>query len=161
MATYEKGQWSDTTATTVIEVVTTCPAAAVHDNDVVADTQEIANAVRVDGGTGVIHSLVVHDATDSGPELDIIFLQTNEGVGTENAAVDMSDAEAREILGIVNIATGDWVDLINGQLATKTSVGLVIKAAAASTSIYVAIVTRDAFTSIAASFVLQVGILQD
>ncbi len=144
---------------TVVDVVLSMNAAANHANDVLADTQEIASAMRVDGGTGVLHSIVVQDDDDNGGAIDIVILDTNTTIGTENAAVSMADND--DILGIVSVISGDFVDLINGQNATMSNVGIVVKSLAASTSLYVAVIMRDAGTVTAAGMTLRFGFLLD
>lgn len=143
----------------VVTVVLSMAAAANHANDVLAATQEIASAVRVNGGSGVLHSLVVQDDDDNGGAIDIVILGANTGIGTENAAVTMADND--DVLGIVEVASGDFVDMINSQVATKTNLGIVVEAAGGSTSLYVGVVMRDAGTVTASGMSLHFGFLQD
>lgn len=144
---------------TVVDVVLSMNAAANHANDVLADTQEIASAMRVDGGTGVLHSIVVQDDDDNGGAIDIVILDTNTTIGTENAAVSMADND--DVLGIVSVTSSDFVDLINSQNATMSNVGIVVKSLAASKSLYVAVVMRDSGTVTASGMTLRFGFLLD
>ncbi len=144
---------------TVVDVVLSMNAAANHANDVLADTQEIASAMRVDGGTGVLHSIVVQDDDDNGGAIDIVILDTNTTIGTENAAVSMADND--DILGTVSVAASDFVDMINSQHATMSNVGIVVKSLAASKSLYVAVIMRDAGTVTASGMTLRFGFLLD
>lgn len=148
-------------ASDVIEVTLSLDTSAYADGDVLADTQEVASAVRVAAGTGVIHSLVVLDKDDQAQALDVVFLKTNVSIGTENSAVSVSDTNADEILGVVEVATDDYVDLTNSQIVTKTSVGIVIEAASGATSIFVAAISRGTGTYSASGITLKIGILQD
>jgi len=129
--------------------------------DVLAATQEVAGAVRLVGGTGVIQSLVVLDKDDLALALDIVFLQTNVSIGTENDAVSITDTNAGQILGIVEIAASDYVDLVGSQLATMGSLSILAKAATISTSLFVAAISRAAGTYSAAGITLKIGILRD
>ena len=128
--------------------------------DVLAATQEIASALRLSGGSGVLHSVVVLDKDDQGEALDLVFLSANGAIGTENAAVSVSDAVADTIIGVVEVAAGDFVDLVNSQIAVKTSLGMVIEVAS-GTSLYVAAISRGTGTYTAAGVTLKVGIIQD
>ena len=147
--------------TYVHEVTLSLDTNAYADGDVLADTQEIASAVRVAAGAGVLHSVAVLDKDDQGEALDIVFLKTDVSLGTENAAVSISDADADEILCIVEVAAGDYVDLINSQLATKSSVGVGVKAAAAATSLFVGAISRGTGTYTAAGITLKITILAE
>ena len=126
--------------------------------DVLADTQELADAVRVAGGSGIIHSILVQDDDDQAGALDIIILDDNTSIGTENAAVTMADND--NILGNVEVVAGDYVDMANSQHACKTNVGIVVKAKV-NRSLYIAVVSRDTKTYTASGITLRFGILQD
>jgi len=145
----------------VKEVTLSLSTDAYADADVLADTQEISDAVRVNAGTGVILSLVVLDKDDQGVALDVVFLRTNVSLGTENDAVTVTDANADEILGIVEVAASDYVDLANSQLASMTGLYIVVDAAAAATSLYVAAISRGTGTYTASGITLKIGLLRD
>lgn len=125
--------------------------------DVLADTQELANAVPTLGGHAEIRSIIANDKDDQGQAMDIVFLRSNVSIGTENAAVSVSDTNADEILGVISIASGDWVDLGGCRVATKGNLGFVVTAAAASQSIYVAAISRGTGTYTASGVTLHIG----
>lgn len=129
--------------------------------DVLADTQEVAGAMRVPMGTGVWQSLVVLDKDDNGIALDIVLLRSDVSIGTENVAVSVTDADADEILGTVEVAATDYVDLINSQLATKPNLGIVVSALAGETSLWVAAIIRGAGTYTVNGITLLLGFLRD
>lgn len=145
----------------VKEVTLTLDTAAYAAGDVLADTQEITTAMRVNGGTGVWQSLVVLDKDDQGQALDVVLLRTNVSIGTENAAVSITDANADEILGIVEVTAGNYVDLVNSQQVTKSNLGIVVDAAAGSTSLFVAAISRGTGTYTASGINLKLGFLRD
>jgi hypothetical protein len=148
-------------ADTVLDLTLTTDDSSHSANDVLAATQALAGAARVAGGTGVIQTIVVQDLSDQGVAMDLVFLDANVGIGTENAAVSVADSDAVAILGTVNIATTDYCDLINSQVATVRNVGLEFKCAAASTSLYVAAITRGGTPTYAATGLrLKIGILR-
>lgn len=142
----------------VVDVVLTMNAAANHANDVLADTQEIADAMRVSGGTGILQSILVQDDDDNGGAIDIVILDTNTSIGTENSAVTMTDND--NILGTVSVLASDYVDMANSQHATMNNLGIVVKAKY-GTSLYVAVVMRTAGTVTASGMTLRFGFLQD
>jgi len=130
--------------------------------DLLADTQEVANAMRVAAGTGGIHSIVLNDKDDQGAELYLVFLSANVSLGTENSAPSITDANADSILGIVPVYTSDWVDLGGCRIATLTNVGLVVKAATGSTSLYIAAVNGAGTpTYSAAGITMRLGLWRD
>jgi hypothetical protein len=104
---------------------------------------------------------MVLDKDDKGTALDILFLKTDVTIGTENSAVSISDANADEILGVVEIAAADYVDLVNSQIASKPNLSLVVESDSGSQSLYVAAISRAASTYTASGITLKIGILQD
>jgi len=107
----------------------------------ISDYVEIANAVSVDAGSSMLHSIVLVDDGDQGKAMDLVFATANTSLGTLNEVVSGADAVAANILGVVSISS--YFDGVAWQLATKTNIGLVLKAAASTKSIYVAAVNRS------------------
>jgi hypothetical protein len=128
--------------------------------DVLAATQEIASAVVSAAGKALLISVVLNDKDDQGGALDLVFLRTNVSIGAENDAVSVSDANADEILGIVQVAAGDWLDLGGCRVATipASRCGIELTAGAASTSIYLAVISRDAKTYSASGITGHLGL---
>lgn len=145
----------------VKEVTLTLDTSQYADGDVLAATQAVTGAARVNAGQVALQSIVLLDKDDQGVALDLVFLRTNVGIGTENAAVSVTDANADEILGVVEVAAADYVDLINSQLVTKTNVGILMDAAAATTSLFVAAISRGTGTYTASGITLKIGLVRD
>ena len=83
----------------------------------------------------------------------------SEAIG--NSVSDL-DSTFRKFLGAVTISS--WSDLIDAQIAVKNNVGLVIKAASDSTSIYVHTINRSGgnYTPAATTDLkLRLGIVKD
>lgn len=135
------------------------------DGDVLTTTVEIPLAVRELGGTGRIVSIGLLDEDDEGVAIDLFFLKTNVPLGTINAAISITDANAREILGIVSVLATGYNDLIGSQFAQvpATEFPIMIKAASDSFSIFVSAALRSGTPTFAAAtdLSLKVGIEQD
>jgi len=126
------------------------------DGDVLAEYQEVANAALISGGRLEITSLVILDKDDQAQALDIVFANTTGTLGSENAAVSISDADADEIVGVVEVAAADYVDLANSQIVTKTGLGIIAELAA--TSLYVGAISRGTGTYTASGITLKIGV---
>lgn len=134
---------------------------AYANNDVIAATQELTDAVKAIDGWGMIESLTVIDKDDQGQVFDVWIMDSNVAIGTENAAADITDANAAYILGRIPVAAADYVDLGGVKVASLKNVGLPIKPVSGGTSIYVAIVNGTGTpTFTAAGIVLRFGIVQ-
>ena len=141
------------------DLVLSLDTSAYASGDVLAETQEIANAVPTPGGATALHSLMVIDKDDQGQGLDLVFFSADVSLGAENAAVSISDADAVAILGIVSVAASDFIDLGGCRVASIKSIGLALRAADASRSIYVAAISRGTGTYSAAGLVLRFGFI--
>lgn len=145
----------------LIEVTLSLDTAIYADGDLLADTQVVTNAMRVNDALGVLKSVLLVDEDDQGVALDLVFLSANNTLGTENAVPSISDANAREILGTVNIATGDYVDLGGVRVATKRDLNLMVKPATGTRNLYVAAITRGGTPTYTASGIrLRLGFEQ-
>jgi hypothetical protein len=132
---------------------------AYADGDVLFATQEIAGAVRNNGDSCILQSVHVVDIDDQGIEMDLIFFNAATALGTENAAPDIDDTEVLTTLGSVNVDT--YLDLGANQIATVDGIGLVLEAGAATTSLYVAGITRGTPTHSASGLQITFGFLRN
>ena len=142
----------------LIEVTLSLDTAIYADGDVLAATQEVTGVWRANYNTGLLRSIVLLDKDDQGVALDLVFLRSNVALGTENNAPNISDTNASEVLGIVNIATGDYVDLGGARVATKL-LAAPLALESTTTSLWIAAITRGGTpTYSAAGIVVKLGI---
>jgi hypothetical protein len=152
-----------TGGTTVVKDVTlSLDTSAYASGDVIADSQQVDAALRITNGTGVLQSVTVIDGDDQGVAFTIYVLSANVALGTENAAPNISDANAANILGIIDVATTDYKDLGGVKVAQIRNLALPIKAVTGTDDIYVGVVNSTGTPTYTASgVVLRLGILQD
>ena len=144
-----------------ITITCTVDTSAYASGDVLFDTQEIAGAVRVNGDTCILQSVHVIDIDDQGKEMDLIFFNAATSLGTENSAPDIDDSDVLTTLGKVNISADDYIDLGANRIATVQGIGLVLEAGAATTSLYVAGITRGTPTHSATGLTIKFGLLRN
>lgn len=145
---------------TVIDVTCSLDTSAYTSGDVLFDTQSVSSVGRVNAGVVVLQSIFVLDEDDQGAAIDIYFLDANNSLGTENGAPNISDANARSILGYVSISSADYKDLGGCKMLTKTGIGLVMKLGAGVTTLYIAGVTGGTPTHTASGLRLKLGFLR-
>lgn len=143
----------------VIPVTLSLDTSAYGDGDLLAATQEIPHFFAQINGACALHSLVILDEDDQGAAMDIVFLRANEDLGTENGAYALSDAEARSILYVQRVLSGDWYDLGGQRIAQFTNIGAALRSAADSASLYVAAISRGTPTYTASGLKMQIGTL--
>ena len=144
----------------VLALTPTLDTAIYADGDVLFDTVAIANAANSGVEFMQVVTINVLDEDDQGAAFDLLFLDSNVSIGTVNAAVSVTDANARSILGRVSVASGDYYDLGGCRIATvRLSGPLALKVAAGATTLYVAGVSRGTGTYTASGMKLKIGIL--
>lgn len=127
--------------------------------DVLAATQVISGVSRMKDLTCVLSGITLIDEDAQGVELDVVVLSADVSLGTENAAVSITDANARQILGIVNVS--EWKDLGAAKIATVLNVNLPIKPADGTQNVYVALITRGTPTHTASGLRGRFHFFQD
>jgi hypothetical protein len=126
--------------------------------DVLADLTQVTDMVRADGAAILIQSVTVLDKDAQGIEMDLVISPYAKSLGTLNAGVSISDADAEGLQRIANIASTDYASLGSGsKIATKSGIGLMVQAAAGSSKLYIGAITRGTPTHTAAGIVLQIG----
>lgn len=141
----------------LIEVTLSLDTNIYADGDVLAATQEVAGVFRANYVRGLLRSVVLLDKDDQGVALDLVFLRSNVALGTENAAPNISDTNAEAVLGIVNVAAADYVDLGGARVATKILTAP-LPLESTTTSLWLAAITRGGTpTHSAAGIIVKLG----
>ena len=148
----------------LITVTPTIETSTIDAHDVLFNPIEIPNAVAVNDGTSILQSICLIDQTDTsvdaGVAIDLVFTQDDTVLGSLDAAVSGADSVLDGILGIISIT--NYADMINGQVATKNNIGLILKGASSSKSVYVGGVIREAGTARGVNDIdIRLGIVKD
>lgn len=116
------------------------------DGDLLANPEAVTGAVP-DGTAGItITDLVVVDQSDQGIAFDIYFTTESTSWGTLNNAVDITDAKADDLVGLISVVAGDFDDFVKNKVAFKHDLSVSIPHATDSRSIYIAMVSRGTGT---------------
>ena len=150
-----------------VDVITLTPSTTTAEcvvGDVIFQADELTNLVSVPAGTCIVQSIGVLDDDDNGQAIDIVFMDTTgllDATSAGGTAIDAADGVIPDaILGVVSIT--NYFDGIAWQYGHKENIGLTLKAASGTTSIYVSAVNRGATaTWTAAGLRLQIGIVKD
>lgn len=129
--------------------------------DVLFDTVSIGNLARKNDFTGLIQMIRVNDEDDQKAAMDLVFFHTTQTLGTINAAASISDASARDILGVVPIVAGDYIDLGGVSVATLRNVGLWFRPTTGARTVYVGAITRGTPTHTASGIRLVISAILD
>jgi len=132
----------------VITVTLTTDAETIADDKVIAQAIEIPYATSMNGGSGLIKSITILDQVATGPAIDIVFSSDNtaitddEGNAVGEGVADLDSALAN-MLGVVQVVSGDYTDLVDSKLGTKTNIDLGIQTESNSKSIYASVINRS------------------
>lgn len=152
-----------TQAGAFIDVISVTPtvlnADALDAGDVAFDSAEVAGAVRVSAGKSLLQSLVVIDRDDQKAQLRLVFLGANTSLGTKDSAPDIDDTEALDVLGTIEVAAADYIDLGANSVATIRNIGLLLKPTT-GTSVWVAAFTSGTPTYTTGGLRLKLGLIQ-
>lgn len=145
----------DTTA------VSTTPAYTA--GDAVGAKRTIAGALRTSNGSGILESITILDRANQKAAMELFIFDSNPAAATitDNAAFVFSTDDLK-VLAHVTIAATDYITVNSKAVATIKGLGITLKGADASTSLYAALVAVGTPTY-AATTDLQLiyGILQD
>jgi len=153
----------------VITVTLTTDAETIGDNKVLAQSIEIPYAFSTNGGSSLIQSIVLLDEVVIGPAVDIFFSTTDDAITQDEGksiGEDVSDLDAvfANFVGHVNVAAGDWADMADAKLGTKSNIQLAVHGASGSTSLYCHVVNRSGANWVATATTnmkMKIGILKD
>lgn len=98
----------------------------------------------------VVHSITLADKSAQNAPMDVVFFRVSpeNTTFTDNAALDINDADLFEIVGTVSIIADDYVQYATNSAATVTAIGLPVDSK--KTAVYIALVSRGTptYTSI-------------
>lgn len=150
-------------STSFVDVTLTLDTSIYASGDVLSSTATITDAVRVNGGTGILQSVTLIDQDDQKAQLKLFIFDTNVSLGTLNAAPTISDANALSIIGTpISFEVSDYTDLGGVSVAGKENIGKIVKSASGSRNLFVAALNGTGTpTFTAAGIKLRLGFLLD
>jgi len=123
----------------VVTVTPVLEAAAQDAGDVIFDAVEIPQCLLAPGGSAILDSIVCVDADDQKAQMHLVLMTALIGLGTKNAAPDITDAEAlANVIGHVELLAASYVDLGGASVLTKLGLAMPVQGASGSRSLWVA-----------------------
>lgn len=134
----------------VVEVVPVLDTNAYADNDVLFVPVAVPGFQRAYAPLAArkLVSVSVLDEADQAQDIDLVFSEGTLTLGTINAAVSISDADARKVLGVVSVLIADYSDLVDSQIATKRDINLLLQP---NTTLYLSGICRSGTPTYTAS----------
>lgn len=137
--------------------------AAYSSGDVIGDQSPIeVELVQGEYGTGIIQTVITKDLSNQSAAIDLfVFSSRPTGTYTDNSAMDVSDADAASLIGVINIVATDYAASADSSFATTRSIGLVIKNMSGTNKVWFIPVSRGTPTYVADELSFTFGVLQD
>ncbi len=143
-----------------IAVKPTITAGAYSANDAVGGMMTFANAVA-SLKTGVIATVKVIDEAEQSANLKLICFQASFTATADNAALNISDADAANIVAVVDIPAANYVDIGGSSVAVVPNVGQLFTIVSGN-SLYCQLQTLGTPTYAATDDItVVIGVLQD
>ena len=122
----------------------------------------LSNAIRVAAGSGLLQSITIHDLSNQKGALDVIIFNADPSgtTFTNNAALDVADADLIKIIGYVSIYASDYISFADNAVATKSGLAMPVDIAAGR-DLYACVVSRGTPTYTANELGIVFGFLQD
>lgn len=132
--------------TNIVKVALTVQAAAYATGNLLGGKHTITNAVRAEGETAILQSVVIASKSDLTIDLDLLLFDADPAATTftERAALAVDPADAFKVLGPITINTR--VDIGTPVIASLRNIGLPVKPAGASRNLYGALIARGNYT---------------
>lgn len=142
-----------------VTVSMTTPTDAQDAGDVIAATQIVAACTPANDVPAILHSATLIDTDDVGVNIKAVFFSANTTLGTEDSAPDIDDTEALTVLGIVDFAAADFVDLGGSKYNTKSNLGLAVNPATGTDDIYMALYSPTGGTWASGVITVRLGFI--
>ena len=127
-----------------VRITPTITGVQYANNDILFDTTEMANAVESPGGASKLVNVSLWTKSNSVFDIELLFFQVNQSMGTVNAARNVSDADwatAKYLGHAVLDGSAEDYNYGGGRIFTfadRPALPMVLQAEAGSTSVYCA-----------------------
>lgn len=110
----------------------------------------------------VLTGLVVHDLTNQKSALDVVIFDSNPSATTftDNAALDIADADLPKIIARISVLAADYVSYADNAEATLKGLGIDLAPATIAGNLYMILVCRGAPTYVANELSINLNIGQ-
>lgn len=140
----------------IVKTIPTVSLTIYAPNDVVSTGGvAITGAMRISGGNGILQSILVKDAANQKPVIDIlIFDSALAGTYTDNAAFTLDAADVSKLIRKISILSADY-QTIGSKAYADVQLNRVVKASG-SANLYALIVLQSGTPTFVAATDLQI-----
>lgn len=125
----------------------------------------IVDAMRVEGGEGVLHSITIIDKGNQKPTGHILIFSADPSASTltDDSAVSVAAADAVKVLGVIEVAASRWYTIASRAYQTISGLGIIVGASLiTSKNLYAAWNLDNTVTPASTSdYTIHFGFLRD
>lgn len=112
----------------IIQKAITVNTDAYTASDCIGGKQTVATARLEKPSDRVLNTVIVADKAQQKAAMNIIFFKADPATSTltNNAAIDISDADLLEIIGVVEVTADDYIDFADNSVACVGAIGIPI-----------------------------------
>lgn len=160
-------EWTQNHELVIAKVTPAIETGAYASGDLIGELLTLSSVLHKPSGVGLarrggmIQHVLLMDAAKQDVAIDVVFFSANPAATTftDNAALDIDDADLDKIIGVVSLTT--YFDFADSAVAQALNLALPFVADESATDLYACLVARGAPTYAAATDIdLRVSILQ-
>ena len=133
--------------------------------DVIGGQLTLTNALRENGGSGILQSITIIDDDNEKAAFDIVLFGADPGgTTTDNNAWVHASGDPAKILGRITVSASDYVTMVTGSLAIACirNIGLPVRNSEDTRDLYALIIATGTPTYTATTdLTVRFGILRD
>ncbi len=144
----------------LIEVTPTLDTSIYASGDVLFATTALTGAVRANDERAVLMSVAVIDKDDQKPAMRLLFFKANVTSGAFNGPPSITDTDAGNYLGHIDIAAADYADLGGVSVTCVRGINLLLESVSGGTTVYCfAYLTAGTPTHTASGLLFKFGVI--
>lgn len=126
----------------IINPTVTVDTAAYTAQDNIGGKLTLSNAMRVDGGTGILQSILVTDNSDQKPALEIVIFNSDPTASTitDNTPISIASGDMGKVIRRVTVTQSDYVNVGGKYIADINPGSRLLQSVSGSKDLYAALV---------------------
>ena len=149
-----------------VDLISSTPAITADtysDNDLMCESENITNALTVDGGRCILQSITAIDTSDTGGAITVVITDaTASDMGAVGDPVNMGIAVADNSVAIIQLS--NWIDVGGAKVCSKGNIGIVLKGGNSTKTLHYGVFNSSGANIVIGSgedIIFQFGVIKD
>lgn len=148
----------------VITITGTSTAALYSIGHTLGGKLTLTNAMRVAGGSGVLHSVTIDDKSNTRPTGQIVIFGSNPSNSTltDRATAVVADGDVPKMIGVIPVTNSYWYQIASKGIMSISGIGMMVQSATGTRDLYAMFYLDSTPTpSGTADFTYHFGLMRD